>query len=1236
MIARIGNRLHHALLIATAIVAVLAGALLAVSPAAAAGAAPYWRLESRPAPTKLPLEEKGTPGDGVIDVTAANLGDTDVRGEAAGKEVKITDTLPAGVEATEVLAESKATSVSQERNLLPGHGGNNPNGLSCTAAPVNPVVCTFKSSLPPFEQLEIFIRVKVKVTTATTLSNDVTVEGGGANHTSLEGPESALPVGKPQGAAEPFGIERYEQTPETEAGALDMQAGSHPYQLTTTLDFNQTLGLEPEEHRIVPMAPALDKNLSFKLPPGLIGDVNAVPQCSDVDFGRALPGEVDTCPAEDAIGVAEVTFFDPLFLHFQKKIVPVFNLAPAPGEPARFGFVIATVPIVINTAVRSGSDYGVNVSVEDTSEAVQLLGSRVTLWGVPQEASHSPSRGWNCLEYQGDPEPCDKQVEVAKPTAFLSLPTACNNPQPATSVTGESWPDEAGEVSPIEEGAPNTEYKFPSAFTECGTLGFTGAAAPSVSVYPVEDHGAGWTAAEQKEEEEGHAPAAENTAANTPTGLRVHVHVPQTTTFEPDGRAEPAVKDTTLTFPAGIMLSPSAANGLQACAEGEGEGNGGIGFTGVKLLEDEFVPDTFTDELRESLEPGKTLEAGKLASCPDASKVGVVRIKSPDLAHELEGGVYLAKQSANPFGSLFAMYIIAQEPVSKVFVKLAGKVSVSATGQITSTFEDTPDAPFEDLRLELFSGPRASLSTPAACGTYGETEASFTPWSGNSKEPGTVKLGPTQPFEITSCPSPLPFSPSFTAGSTNNQAGAFTPFTLTIGVPQEDGALKTISNMQLPPGLAALLASVPLCPEPQAEEGTCGEESLIGHSTSSSGLGSDPVTLPGTVYLTGPYDGAPFGLSAVTEAKAGPFDLGRVVVRSGISVNPYTAAASINTEAARFISYTGAVTELAGFPEFIEGVPSQIKQLNVTVDRPNFEFNPTNCSPMEITATLKASDGEAAKSAPFQASNCASLPFKPTFTATVVGQGSKEDGTTFDLTVESPGLGQANIHKVDLTIPAVLPSRLSTIQKACPDAVFNANPASCDEGSLIGEGIVHTPVFKNPLRGPAYLVSHGSAEFPDVEFVLQGEGVTIVIDAKTDIKHGITYSKLETAPDAPFTKFEAIFPAGPHSALTPSVPEDENYNLCKTSLSVPTELTAQNGAFISETTNVEVTGCHGQKGFKVVLTRAQLLARELKTCRTKYKAKSKKSKRLACERKARKKYGPKHHAKKSTKGKKKT
>jgi hypothetical protein len=243
--------------------------------------------------------------------------------------------------------------------------------------------------------------------------------------------------------------------------------------------------------------------------------------------------------------------------------------------------------------------------------------------------------------------------------------------------------------------------------------------------------------------------------------------------------------------------------------------------------------------------------------------------------------------------------------------------------------------------------------------------------------------------------------------------------------------------------------------------------------------------------------------------------------------------------------------------------------------------------------------------------------------------GSKNDGTNFDVKVQSGGVGpggvvQSNIAKVFLTLPKALSTRDSTLKLACLEATFNANPAACPPGSAIGSATIHTPVLKSPLTGPAYLVSHGGAEFPDVEFVLQGEGVTIVLDGKTDIKNGITYSRFESAPDAPFTTFETVLPAGPESIFSPNAPGTERYNLCKAPLAMPTEITAQDGAVLRQSTQITPTGCKGVLGSKTTLTRAQLLAKALKAC---HKDKNK-HKRQTCEKQARKRYGPKKPTKK--------
>jgi hypothetical protein len=345
----------------------------------------------------------------------------------------------------------------------------------------------------------------------------------------------------------------------------------------------------------------------------------------------------------------------------------------------------------------------------------------------------------------------------------------------------------------------------------------------------------------------------------------------------------------------------------------------------------------------------------------------------------------------------------------------------------------------------------------------------------------------------------------------------------------------------------------------------------------------------------------------VTPAQAGPFNLGTVIVRSKIEVNPHTAAVTILSEP---------------LPTRLKGLPLQLKRVLVTVNRPNFEFNPTSCNQLTIEGTLTGEQGaSAAVSTPFQTTDCQQLPFKPAVGATSHGHTSKADGAGLALTFKSKS-GEAHVAKTILTIPATLPARLTTIQKACIASVFEADPAACPEGSDIGTAVVHTPVLKNPVAGPIYLVSHGNAAWPDAELVLQGEGITVILDGQTAIKKGVTTSSFLSVPDVPFETVEATLPEGPHSALTmnPTLGERTHYNLCGQHLSIPTQLTGQNGTLANETVKVAVQGCVAVKASKAhKLTRAQKLALALKACRK--RPNHLRTTRTSCERQARGRYG---------------
>ena len=452
--------------------------------------------------------------------------------------------------------------------------------------------------------------------------------------------------------------------------------------------------------------------------------------------------------------------------------------------------------------------------------------------------------------------------------------------------------------------------------------------------------------------------------------------------MNPNGLAEAQVRNTTVTLPEGVTINPAGANGLQACSEGL------VGFTGFTELNPKSEAGaktaTFTPKLPESLQPGVNF-------CPSASKIGTVRIKTPLLANPLEGPLYLAVQDPNPFGSLIAMYIVAEDPVSGVLVKLAGEVQLNpSTGQLTATFENNPQAPFEDAEVHFFGGERAPLATPAHCGSY-TTDAQLTPWSGGTP------VHSSSTFQIRTrpngapCPgSSLPFKPTLTGGTLNINAGSFTPFSMTMSRPDGDQHLQAI-ELHMPPGLSGILSGISLCPEAQANEGTCPQESLIGETTVSVGVGSDPYSVKGgRVYITDSYKGAPFGLSIVNPAKAGPYDLENtakqqpacdcVVVRAKIEVNPITAALTVTTD------NTGPYK----IPTFIDGIPLQIKHVNVTINRPAFTFNPTSCNPQTITGTIASSEGATSPvSVPFQVTNCAILKFAPKFSVSTGAHTSK-------------------------------------------------------------------------------------------------------------------------------------------------------------------------------------------------------------------------------------------------------
>lgn len=948
----------------------------------------------------------------------------------------------------------------------------------------------------------------------------------------------------------PFGIEKFENSfvalNEKGEPVPATQAGSHPYAMTTTIVFfhKEPSETERDEGWFGDIPTGDPRNVELQLPTGVVVNPTAtLRKCAEAEL-ESVAG----CPAAAAVGVVSVKIG---FLGLEATD-PVYNMIPPAGTPAEFAFPVAGLEGVdahIVGGVHTGGDYGLLANVLDISQKAAIYSAAVTLWGDPSTDSHDEERG-KCaetspaakMEHREEYEAVAKEavergeipptesaffkkeeyfvscpVERAE-RALLSMPSSCTGQPLSATVSADLW-QEPENVQKQRAISP--------AVTGCNVLGF----GPSLSVLPFE-------------------PATP--ATESPAGLEVDLKLPQEAGLEQPGvLARSDLKEATVALPAGVTVSPSAANGLDVCSL----------LVGNEKGKEEA-------EARGEL-AGINFESRQPANCPDASKLGTVEVTTPLLERPLNGSVYIAQQGnlagngSNPFGSLLALYLVAEG--SGVVIKLPGEIELNAaSGQLTARFGEDPltgfylpQLPFGELKMRLFGGPRAPLVTPPLCGAYA-VASRLTPWDGNAApEPGSS-------FTISSGCDARGFSPTLAVGTTNNQAGDFSAETVTIA--RDDGE-QNLSGITVttPPGLLGMLSKVPLCQEPQASQGTCSEASKIGETTELVGPGSDPYAVRGgRVYLTGSYKGAPFGLSIVVPTVAGPFTLkgnggfGREIVRASIAVNPQTGAVTIVSDP---------------LPNMLEGVPLDIRTVDVEINRPGFAFNPTNCEELHATSTITSLQGATASpSSRFEAANCAALPFKPTLSASTQTHAHRLTGASLTVKVaQKPG--EANIRKVDLQLPTKLPARLATLRKACTEAQFAANPAGCPPESVIGEGSAVTPVLNVPLTGPVYIVSHGGAAYPDVVFVLQGAGVTIDLTGGTRIKGDFTFSKFETVPDAPISFFEARLPEGPHSVLTSNLPATAHEDFCGRSLTMPTTITAQSGAQVTQSTKVAVAGC---------------------------------------------------------------
>jgi hypothetical protein len=1102
---------------ALAISLALVGALLASALVGSAGAAlqaptpaPGWEINQRVYPTHL---KPG--GSGTLVIQVFNIGAGSTNGP-----VTVTDKLPGGLEAVdgesgalaplgyvsnEEVEGYEMSDEQEEEREAKGELTSTPEQLRqwhCTGT--TEVTCTTgpnkEGKEPPIKAgFAGRIGIKVNVTgSAGTYENEVEVSGGGAATTA----ESSVPLtvsSEPAG----FGIAGFNGWFSNANGTIDNQAGSHPYEMTLNFDLNAgDLGPAGGKAREVAIA----------LPPGVIGNPHAVPQCARQAFMQSLEGG---CPPDTQVGVdrpgleSEGEFDSGDF----EARLPVYNLKPREGSPAAFGFTAFGSNIIIEAGVRSGSDYGITGTVRDL--ALEPVYNSITFWGVPLEKSHQYER-CGVPNLGSEATHCSWAAGGVPSKPLLTVPTSCEGPS-TFGLDVSSW---NSALAPANDSFTTKDAsEVPVGFTGCERLIFP----PSISVAP------------------------DTSYTDSPAGLTVDLKVPQEGLEEPYGYVTSNIKDTTVTLPEGVAINPGQAAGLAACGPAE-------------------------DGLTTEAEKAEGKEDNGPAKCPNASRVGTDEIETPLLSKPLKGSVYILP--SNPPH----LQLLVTAEGEGVFLKLVGEVNLNeGNGRLVTTFASTPELPFTDFKLSFNGGAQAALTTPTHCGTYA-TSSDFTPWS----TPFVADAFPKSLFTIdaglagAACPStPLPFTPTLIAGSTTDQAGGYTDFSMLLTRPDDQQRIGSL-KFDVPEGLIGMISKVPLCTNAQAETNTCPEASKIGHTTVEAGPGPYPLVVPepgqpaAPIYLTEGYEGAPYGLSIVVPLHVGPFTLPTQRVRAKIEVNPITAALTVTTN------------EL---PQEVAGVPTDLREVDAIIERPEFMFNPTNCEATSFsgTATGAAPPGTseapetAAISTRFQVGSCRSLAFKPDLTASTSAKSSRREGASLKVKIAFPSeaqgshqaTSQANIHFVKVELPKQLPSELKTLQQACLAQVFDEDPAKCPAHSMVGSAVVHTPVLSDQLEGPAYFVSYGGAKFPELVVVLKGDGVTVDVHGETFISEkGVTSSTFKTVPDVPFSSFELTLPEGEYSAL--GAPGGK---LCAKKLEMPTTLIGQNGAKLTQTTNIAVTGC---------------------------------------------------------------
>jgi len=919
-----------------------------------------------------------------------------------------------------------------------------------------------------------------------------------------------------------FGFADFSASARADGGAAATKPSSHPNQLSFAIEMRSGGQFEDQPGATFPDGDI--RNLEIEMPDGLILNPSVTPACNRQRFHtpRLSPFE-QSLSGESCPEDTQVGTVKVTTSQGERSF-GLFNLTASPGVPAQLGFAPFGAPIVLDVglAPNPSGTYTLSLKARDIPQALDVSGLELSFWGVPWGISHDGQRG-NCLN-EAEPSflwaKCPiGELESSPRFAYLSLPPICEGPL-SFDVSASAW-QQPGQVkaTAVNESSPGN----PAPMNCSGFVPFE----PEVV---------------------GHL---DTTEASSASGFVFRLDVDQHNLTEPERQNWTSPRTATVTLPEGTTINPSVGAGLGVCK-----------------------PSQFAAE---------TVYSPEGAGCPNNSKIGTLRSRTPLFADVLEGAVYLAQPddpasqshgAENPFDSLLAVYMLAKSPQRGVMIKLAGELRPDpVNGTLTAVFDGLPQLPYNDLEIAFRSGQRSFMISPSACG-YLPTAVHMVPW-GRAAELDAlsytlfktgIRGGP--------CPQGTPpFNPKVAAGGVNSNVNSYTPYFVRISRDDTEQEITSYS-LSLPEGVTGKLAGIPFCSDAaiaaakrrrgfaEAANPSCPTASQIGRTYTGYGVGSALTYTPGRIYLAGPHNGAPLSIVTINPATVGPFDLGTIVIRSAFTVDERTAQLELDSSASDPI------------PHILDGLVLHLREVRIHMDRPEFTHNPSSCAPSELISTTEGSgpsfqdssdDSVSKSSVHFQLLNCRILGFKPSLGVRLRGSSRRGGYPQLRATFAARGNRDSNLKEIAVIIPRQEFLAQNHIRGVCTRVQFQNQ--RCPADSIYGSAVARTPLFDEPLRGNVYLRS-SNALVPELVADLYSGAVRIVLEGRIGpSKQGGIRAFFTDLPDEPVDYFRMTLFGGKRGLLQNSA------DICRQPPVSNVKAIAQNNIGAVFTTKLRGQGC---------------------------------------------------------------